>query len=101
MGKQAMYSLCIAVLLISSTLNAEDEYSYRIDGPIDAVYLDSMILIIEDETYRIVPYAKIHTNSKYPGVYTVENLAPRMNVGIKLEPVGNKSEVITELWLLD
>ncbi len=98
--KQFVKLLIITATFYCGTLSAEDEYPYQIDGVIDAVYLDKMILIIEDETYSIVPYTKIHPSGNYPGVYAVGNLAPRMNVGVKLEHVGNKS-TITELWLLD
>lgn len=92
----------IIALLIISPLHAEDDsvVPYLEAGLIDRVGEDNKI-VIDDTLYDIVPYAKIHANSKYPGVYVVESLAPGMNAGIKLEPVGNKSKVITELWLLD
>ncbi len=98
--KQFVKLLIIATTFYCGTLSAENEYPYQLDGIIDAVYLDKMIIIIEDETYGIVPYAKVHANGNYPGVYAVGNLGPKMNVGVNLERVGNKS-IITELWLLD
>ncbi len=104
MIKQAMYSLCVTLLLVSGTLNAEGDSDstvpYSEAGPIERV--EGNEIVIDDILYNIVPYAKIHANSKYPGVYVVESLTPDMIVGAKFESVtGYKSEVITELWLLD
>lgn len=99
-NKQFIKLLIISATCYCGMLSAESENPYQAAGVIDAVYLDKMILIIDDQTFGIVPYAKVHTNSKYPDVYVVENLAPKMNVGMNFERVGKKS-IITELWLLE
>jgi len=103
MVKRIIYILSSVLLLTGSVYaatSALDEPPYSEAGPIERV--EGNEIVIDDILYNIVPYAKIHANSKYPGVYVVENLTPDMIVGAKFESVdGYKSEVITELWLLD
>ena len=102
--KQFVKLLIITATFYCGTLNAEGDSDstvpYSEAGPIERI--EGNEIVIDDIKYNIVPYAKIHANSKYPGVYVVESLTPDMIVGAKFESVaGYKREVITELWLLD
>ncbi len=104
MNKQIIYILGTLLLLtgsVQAATNAIDLPLYTETGVIDEVRLDEDVIIISDQFFNIVPYAKINGLSKYPGVFTVENLGSGMIVGVKLDSVGNNSRVITEIWLLD
>ena len=70
---------------------------YTSVGVIDDVRVDEGVIIIDDLLYRITPYAKIHSNSRYPGVFVAQSLGPGMIVGMNSVSGG----LIDELWLLD
>ena len=104
MIKQTEFALCVT-LLISGTLyaasnDAVDALPYTETGVIDDVRLNKNEIIISDQLFEVIPYARVHANNKYPGVYVVEALKPDMIVGIKMGP-GKHYRIITEVWLLD
>lgn len=104
MVKRIVYILSSVLLLTGSVYAATgalDEPLYTEAGIIDDIRLNKNEIIISDQSFELVPYAKIHGNKKYPNVFTVESLTLGIIVGIKLENLGNNSRVITEIWLLD
>lgn len=93
--KNAIFIIGMVVLSINSINIFAEDYPYTRTGVINDARIDEGVIIIDDITYRIAPYAKIHSNSKYPDVYTARNLGPNMIVGM------NPGGIIEELWLLD
>jgi len=104
MNKQIIYILGAVLLLtgsVQAATNAIDLPLYTETGVIDEVRLNENVIIISDQLFNIVPYAKVHGNSKYSDVFGIESLRQGIIVGVKLDKVGNNSRVITEIWLLN
>jgi len=102
--KKMSFSLFMSLTLIiqSGILYAATESTattlYSMTGIIDDIRLNKNEIVISDQLFEIVPYAKIHTHKNYPNVYVIQNLTKKMIVGVKFQ---NNSRIITELWLLD
>ena len=102
--KQMGYILFVSLLISGIAHAATDNTSsplYSVAGVIDDIRLSENVIIVNDQIFEVVPYAKVHGHRKYPNVFVLENLKAGMIVGAKLEAVGNNPRVIIELWLLD
>ena len=101
--KHLLYVLLpILFIFNGASLHAEDDNSlYSEVGVIDDIRLNENVIIVDDQLFEIVPYAKVHGHRKYPNVFVIQNLKKGMIVGIKLESINRKINVVTELWLLE
>ena len=96
-------AVILLLIIFFTKAYAENEFPYHLDGTINTIRFGENVIDIDDELFEFVPYAQVHKNSKYPGIYSVQKLVTGMNIGVKLETIGqsSKKEVITEIWLLD
>lgn len=101
--KRLFLMICsIVILNTGSALQAEEVKTFPTHfGTIDAVRINEGQIVISDNLYPIVSYAKVHPSAKY-SVYVPESLKPSMTVGFRLESItGIPDPTIVEVWALD
>lgn len=90
-------SLSFSIMLFTFMFSEVIAAPYNAIGVIDAVYVDDRQAVINDRTFNVASYVKIHDGSTYIGV---QHLSPGTPIGFKLNN-DSSSNAITEIWILN